>query len=271
LGKPQKQTDFQVREGKMRKTLGALFVAAALAGASIASADTVSLTRNLSKFSDNFHTGAGVIAPGLNWGMLGANTTIASGSSFTESGGPSSSVSETVTVNFSAGSGFTAVQCLVAGCTWNGEFTPGQILLENSGGSTTIDFSTAVSGVGFQAMPGFPSPTPNDEYIEIGVYDGSTLLASFFSGLFGGPVGSDDNTADFYGVTDLTGANITSIKLLAFTCLGVANCSSNILTINHTLLDVPTTPKVPEPTSLALLGSGIGLLGFLRRKRAASK
>jgi hypothetical protein len=247
----------------MRKAVGVLLVAAALAGASLASADTVSFTRNLAGFPNNFNTG--IPAKGLNWGLLGANTSIASGSSFTE-------LSETVTVNFSAGSGFTYVQCPTATCTWNGEFGPGQILLSTSNeGSMTINFSKSVSGVGFQAMPGFESPVPNDEYIEIGVYDGATLLATFFSGIFGGPAGSDDNSANFFGVSDLTGADITSIKLAAFTCVGRANCSPNVLAINHTLLNVPTTPVVPEPASLALLGSGLGLLSFLRRKRAASK
>jgi hypothetical protein len=253
----------------MRKALGVLLVVAALAGMSVASADTVALTRNESGFPNNFNTG--VQAPGLNWGLLVANTTVASGSSFAELG---------ETVNFSTGSGFTYVQCPTSKCTWNGDFTPGQILLGSSGGSTTLNFSENVSGVGFQAMPGFVSPVPNDEYIEIGVYDGATLSASFFSGLFGGPVGGDTNTAGFYGITNLTGANITSIRLLGFMCTGVADCSSDGVTINHTLLNIPSDAaavrlpqpaSTPEPAGLALVGSGLGILGFLRRKLAARK
>jgi hypothetical protein len=256
----------------MRKAIAVLFVAAALAGGSAALADNVSFTRNLSGFANNFHTGAGVSAPGLNWGLLGANNYIFGGSSFTESGSPSSNVSETVTVNFPGfGIGDTVVQCPAAACSWNGAFAPGQVLfLDIFTGAMSFDFSKSVSGIGFQAMSTFGTPVPNDTYIEIGVYNGSTLLASFSSGLLGEYPPSGNNTAGFYGVTDLTGANITSIKLLPFICpSGPGSCYSESLVINHMLLDVPAT--TPEPASLALLGSGLGLLGFLRRKLAVRK
>ena len=167
--------------------------------------------------------------------------------------------------------GDTVVQHPAAECTCNGAFAPGPVLFLNVfTGSTIFDFSKSVSGIGFQAMPSFESPVPNDIYIQIGVYDGSTLLASFTSGLFGGPPGSDNNTAGFYGVTDLTGANISSIKLASFICpTGPGSCYGESMVINHMLLDVPTA--TPEPASLALLGSGLGLVGFLRRKLAVRK
>jgi hypothetical protein len=204
--------------------------------------------------------------------LLGAGNWIFGGTSFTESGSPSSNVSETVTVNFPGfGIGDIVVQCPASPCSWNGSFAPGQALfLDLFAGAMTFDFSKSVSGIGFQAMSTFGTPVPNDTYIEIGVYNGSSLLASFISGLVGEYPPAGNYTAGFYGVTDPTGANITSIKLLAFMCPnGPGSCSSESLVINHMLLDVPAT--TPEPASLALLSSGLGLLGFLRRKLAVRK
>jgi hypothetical protein len=230
----------------MRRVLAILFVAAALTlgAASMAMADTVSFTTNLSLFTGNKTNE-------LKWSLLGANVSVPSGTSVTENG-------LTTTLSFSAGSGATFLQCGAPGCTWGGTFAPGQIILDNSGGTTVLSFSHPIDSFGFKANP----DGPGSFNIQIAAYDGSTLLSEFTSGLFGGPVGSDNNTAGFYGIDDLTGANITSVNLMASGPGG----SPESLAINS-----PFIPTTPEPASWALMGSALGMAGFVQRKLAARK
>ena len=249
----------------MRKALG-VFAASVLLvvlGASLGMADTVSFTYGGSmSFTSN---------DALYWGAIGANVPVASGTTVQVRNQmtmlPTGNVA---TITFgNGGAGTTYVQCPASACSWNGDFSPGQFLLSNGGtaGSIDVSFTDGVSGVGFNAMP-FQVGTYG---IEIGAYDGTTLLGSAEFGLIGGPVGGDNNSASFYSVVDSTGADITAIKLSAYDCLGAGNCFPLGLTINNMLLNAPTTSSTPEPASLALLGSGLGLFGFLRRKLGARK
>lgn len=236
----------------MRRALAFLFVAAAftLAAASVARADTVTLTTNPLLMPSNFTQ--------VSWAPLGANVSVANGTSVTEGG-------LTTTVSFSDGSGNTYLQCPAAGCSWAGTFAPGDIVLDNAGGSTVLSFSSAISAFGFQANP----DGAGNFLIQIIAYDGATSLASFTTSLFGGPAGSDNNTAGFYGIDDLSGANITSIQLMAYDCSSATSCSPG----SESLAISPLVGKssTPEPASLVLLASGFGMLGFLRRKLAGSE
>jgi PEP-CTERM motif len=194
----------------------------------------------------------------IDWGQLGPDLTIisspASVTSFNGLGAVAS-VPGPVMVTFvqSCGCGFGS---------WNGNFDSGENLLYNGNGfgngpsPLTIAFASGVSSVGFEIQDNFFGSFT----ATLGVFNGANLLFSLT--LPGVSNSNMDGSALFMGVGDLTGANITSILI---TDVGAGG--PNDFAIDAVSLTQAST--VPEPGSLALLGTGLlGVAGAVRRKMA---
>jgi hypothetical protein len=118
----------------MRKAMAVLFIAALLAvvGSSLALADEVVGTRSASTFTSN---------DSLDWGLLGPNNFfVAQGSTLSATNGIVTTVNFGPPPTFLGGTGATFTQCPAGGCSWSGNFAPGDILLSD------LNFSTGLSG-----------------------------------------------------------------------------------------------------------------------------
>jgi PEP-CTERM motif len=257
----------------MRKAMAVLFIAALLAvvGSPVALADVVIGTRSASAFTSN---------DSLHWGLLGPNNFfVVQGSTLSTTNGIVTTVNFGPPPTFNGGTGATFVQCPAGGCSWSGNFAPGDILLSDlnflaggpDSGRINLSFATPIQAIGFQLEPN-AAPAAGSVLnfnVEIAVYDGSTFLGAYYPAWFE-ESHFENNSAGFYGVIDSTGANITSLQVLAYDCGGVGPDLCQGFSINHARVEdagVGTAAAAtPEPASFALLGSGLGMLCFLRRK-----
>ena len=223
-----------------------------VAAASAARADTIVTYINPNTFGGNDI---------VHWNSLGVNTTVPNNFTVISDGGLS-----VMGIFEQGGSGSTTVECPppISESCFAGNFSPGSVLLDtNSPGQGPVDLAfnlpMGIYGVGFQIQSAAYGPFE----AELQAFDGATVLSTFF--LTGNSNAEENNTAIFLGLKDLTGPNITSIKYTTFNCSG-PDCRS--FYSNWLALQTTATSSVPEPGTLMLLSSGLGILGFLRRKLA---
>lgn len=195
----------------------------------------------------------------IDWGQLGApGTFVGSPANVTSFGG----LNATVAI---AGTTMIAVQQGTG--TWNGNFDFGENLLWTGNpnlipgtgpGPITINFASGVSSVGFAIQSDF-----------FGVFS-ATLQVYGSGGLLSTLNGTGDSnnfgngSALFLGVGDLSGANITKIVISESD-----QFATNDFAIDAVSFTTGGGQTVPEPSSIALLGSGLlTMAGVLRRKLA---
>ena len=196
-------------------------------------------------------TSESALGPGdyIQWSALGSqNTSIANPTSSTSVGGLGYTVSQ---------SGAGSLVRLDQGSGWMGNFGTGETLLFTGGsnGPISISFATGVTGVGAQIQSNYWGPY--DAKLEA-FGAGSNSLGSFT--LAGVASGAGDDGAIFIGLLSST-ADIFGVTF------SLVNAPSNTVTqfaIGNVAL--VTTP-IPEPEIYAMMSIGLGLLGWVGRRR----
>jgi PEP-CTERM motif len=243
----------------MRKVVLSLFCAAVavVSAVPLAKADSFKFVESRSRWTFNDQ---------VYWNELPLDSTVGSGTTV-----DTQTQKNPVTISFGLGSGQTFTQC-GATCTgkqnWDGDFLTGQHLLgsvsssNSSEGNLTLTFGTPIAGIGFSIQ----ANTFGTFTAEITLFDGSDALGTFFE--TGNSTSTHGPFATFLGISDLTGADITSVRIAAFDCNG-GPCSDGFA-INRLLLQTSPQSTTPEPASIALVGLSILAFGFLLRRKLVS-
>jgi hypothetical protein len=185
----------------------------------------------------------------VSWSQLGPDGTLLTTTSFNaDSGGG------LVTGTLNASNSIVSVACSASpSCSWASGFAGGDTLVWTSDGGNggtgplTISFANPVSGAGALIQ----ADGPGQFTVKITAFNGSTTLGSFSQT-------SDSNgDATYLGVSDSSGANITSVEYQLTSCVGdCTDFAIDTLLLNDssagstpTPSTTPTTSTTPTPTA----------------------